>query len=57
MFSPFLRELKEMRFQWDRSYQVGASRFKAAFWSDVTPFETGVPETAHAFRADSKQRR
>jgi nucleoside-diphosphate-sugar epimerase len=52
MFSPFLRELKEMRFQWDRPYQVDASRFKAAFWSDVTPFETGVPETARAFRAD-----
>ena len=57
MFSPFLRELKEMRFQWDRPYQVDASRFKAAFWSDVTPFETGVPETALAFGADSKQRR
>ena len=56
MFSPFLRELKEMRFQWDRPYQVDASRFKAAFWSDVTPFETGVPETAFAFRAESKQR-
>jgi nucleoside-diphosphate-sugar epimerase len=52
MFSPFLRELKEMRFQWDRPYQVDASRFKAAFWSDVTPFETGVPETALAFRAN-----
>ena len=51
MFSPFLRELQEMRFQWDRPYHVDASRFKAAFWSDVTPFETGVPETALAFRA------
>jgi hypothetical protein len=50
MFSPFLRELKEMRFQWDRPYQVDASRFKARFWSDVTPFETGVRETALAFR-------
>jgi nucleoside-diphosphate-sugar epimerase len=57
MFAPFLRELKEMRFQWDRPYQVDASRFKAAFWSDVTPFETGVPETARAFRAESKKRR
>jgi hypothetical protein len=28
-----------------------ASRFKAAFWSDVTPFETGIPATARAFRA------
>jgi nucleoside-diphosphate-sugar epimerase len=57
MFSPFLRELKEMRFQWDRPYQVDASRFKAAFWSDVTPFETGVPETARTFRAELKERR
>jgi len=57
MFAPFLRELKEMRFQWDRPYQVDASRFKAAFWSDVTPFETGVPETARAFRAELKRKR
>jgi nucleoside-diphosphate-sugar epimerase len=57
MFSPFLRELKEMRFQWDRPYQVDASRFKAAFWADVTPFETGVPETALAFRGELKRRR
>ena len=57
MFSPFLRELKEMRFQWDRPYQVDASRFKAAFWSDVTPFETGVAETALAFRAELKRKR
>ena len=54
VFSPLLRELKEMRFQWDRPYQVDASRFKAAFWSDVTPFETGVAETALAFRAELK---
>ena len=51
MFSPFLRELGEMRFQWDRPYRVNASRFAGAFWSDATPFEVGVPETALAFRA------
>jgi nucleoside-diphosphate-sugar epimerase len=57
IFSPLLRELKEMRFQWDRPYQVDASRFKAAFWSDVTPFEAGVAETALAFRAEFKRKR
>jgi nucleoside-diphosphate-sugar epimerase len=57
MFSPFLGELKEMRFQWDRPYQVDASRFKAAFWSDVTPLETGVPKTALAFRGELKRGR
>jgi nucleoside-diphosphate-sugar epimerase len=54
MFSPFLRELIEMRFQWDRPYHVDASRFAAAFWSDATPFETVVRETALAFRAGSR---
>jgi nucleoside-diphosphate-sugar epimerase len=57
MFSPFLRELTEMRFQWDRPYHVDASRFAAAFWSDPTPFETGVRETALAFRAASRANR
>jgi nucleoside-diphosphate-sugar epimerase len=56
MFSPFLRELQEMRFQWDRPYRVDASRFAEAFWSDATPFETGIPETALAFRAALKRR-
>jgi nucleoside-diphosphate-sugar epimerase len=57
MFSPFLRELNEMRFQWDRPYQADASRFKATFWADVTPFEVGVPETALAFHPELKRRR
>jgi nucleoside-diphosphate-sugar epimerase len=56
-FSPFLRELIEMRFQWDRPYRVDSSRFANAFWSDATPFETGVRETALAFRAALKQKR
>ena len=57
MFSPFLGELTEMRFQWDRPYLVDASRFASAFWSDATPFETGVRETALAFRAALKGKR
>ena len=57
MFSPFLGELTEMRFQWDRPYHVDASCFASAFWSDATPFETGVRETALAFRAALKRKR
>jgi nucleoside-diphosphate-sugar epimerase len=57
MFSPFLQELSEMRFQWDRPYHVDASRFASAFWSDATPFETGVRETSLAFRAALKRKR
>jgi len=50
LFSPFMRELAEMRFQWDRPYKVNADKFAARFWSDVTPFETGAAATALSFR-------
>jgi nucleoside-diphosphate-sugar epimerase len=57
LFSPFLRELKEMRFTWDRPYQVDATKFARAFWSDPTPFETGVRETALSFAAAARENR
>jgi nucleoside-diphosphate-sugar epimerase len=57
MFSPFLRELTEMRFQWDRPYRVDAAKFASAFWSDATPFETGVRATALAFSTAAKAKR
>lgn len=49
LFMPFLRELEEMRFQWDRPYAVDATKWKTHFWSDVTPFETGVVATVKSF--------
>src|SRR5271166_2175761 len=55
VFSPFLRELKEMRFQWDRPYQVDATKFAKAFWSDVTPLEVGVSKTALSFQATTAE--
>ena len=57
LFSPFLRELKEMRFTWDRPYHVDATKFAKAFWSDATPFETGVRETALSFAAAAQESR
>ena len=49
-FVTFLRELYEMRFQWDRPYYVDATKWKARFWSDVTPFDEGVAATIASFR-------
>ncbi len=51
VFSPFLRELKEMRFQWDRPYHVDASKFGRRFWADATPFDVGAAQTARSFAA------
>ncbi len=50
LFVPPLRELAEMRFQWDRPYLVDSSRFAKRFWADATPFELGAPATALWFR-------
>lgn len=47
--STFLREASEMRFTFDRPYYVDARKWTRRFWSDVTPFEIGAPETARAF--------
>jgi len=48
--SPMMREIAEMRFQWDRPYRVDARKFTARFWPDVTPFEIGARATALSFR-------
>ncbi|MCW6511962.1 NAD-dependent epimerase/dehydratase family protein [Lichenifustis flavocetrariae] len=53
LVSPFLREVAEMRFTFDRPYEVDASQFKRRFWSDVTPFDIGAPATARSFPADA----
>jgi nucleoside-diphosphate-sugar epimerase len=37
-----VRELKEMRFQWDRPYRVDSTKFSHRFWSNPTPFEEGL---------------
>ncbi len=54
--SPSLREIAEMRFQWDRPYRVDARKFAERFWSDVTPFEIGARATALSFRTDAQAR-
>lgn len=50
VFVPFLREVSEMSFTWNRPYHVDASKFAARFWSDATPVETGARLTALSFR-------
>ncbi|OLP62552.1 epimerase [Xaviernesmea oryzae] len=46
---PVLREVHDVRFLFDRTYRIDASKFTARFGADVTPIETGVAETARAF--------
>ena len=49
LFIPMLRELREMRFQWDRHYAVDARRFTQRFGFLPTPFAIGAAATAQSF--------
>ena len=49
LFMPMLGEMHEMRFQWNRPYQVDASRFQARFGLVPTPFAVGAAATARSF--------
>jgi nucleoside-diphosphate-sugar epimerase len=52
---PFMREVADMSFTWDRPYRVDATKFAKRFWSDVTPFEVGAAATARSFKAAEPQ--
>ncbi|MGL4314920.1 MAG: NAD-dependent epimerase/dehydratase family protein [Sphingomonas sp.] len=47
---PFLREMGEMTFQWDRPYRVDAAKWRQRFWADVTPYGEGVAATIASFQ-------
>ncbi len=55
VFAPYLREMAEMSFTWDRPYHVDSSKFARRFWSDATPFEVGARDTALAFAAAGRE--
>ncbi len=48
-FIRFAKEVSDVKFTWNRPYQVNADKFKRRFWSDVTSFEVGAAATARSF--------
>ncbi len=50
LFNGNVRELKEMLYQWQRPFQVDASKFKDRFWSDPTSFDDGIAATADWYK-------
>jgi len=51
VFSPMVRELGEMRYQWEEPYLVDDAAFREAFGVAPTPFEEQVRATATWARA------
>ncbi|MFJ8623483.1 NAD-dependent epimerase/dehydratase family protein [Kitasatospora sp. NPDC093550] len=50
LFSPLLRELREVRYQFDRPFTVDASAYEAAFTVRATPLEEQVKATVAWWR-------
>jgi nucleoside-diphosphate-sugar epimerase len=50
LFNSMMAEMAEMRFQWDRTYQVDATKFAKRFWNDPTPFSVGVAATLKVYK-------
>lgn len=50
LFIPFVKELSELGFQWDRPYLVNADKFKARFAFEATPFQESMSATAQSFK-------
>ncbi len=46
-----VREMKEMRYQWEQPFQVDSSKFADRFWSDATPLAEGVAAAAPSYMA------
>ena len=49
LFVPFLREVADVGFTWDRPYVVDGSKFMRRFGFTPTAYEIGAPATARAF--------
>ncbi|MFI1937916.1 NAD-dependent epimerase/dehydratase family protein [Streptomyces purpureus] len=50
LFSPLIRELKEIRYQFDRSFVLDSSAYEAAFTVRATPIDEQVKETVDWWR-------
>ena len=53
LFVPFLREVADVGFTWDRPYVVDGAKFMRRFGFTPTPYEIGAPATARAFAAEA----
>ena len=51
IFSPIVRELDEMMYEWEKPYSVDHSKFERAFGASVTPHADAIHATVAWFRS------
>jgi hypothetical protein len=47
--SRFMKEVDDVRYTWDRPYEVDGSKFTRRFSFDVTPYEVGAVATMRSY--------
>jgi nucleoside-diphosphate-sugar epimerase len=52
LFSPLLREMPEMLYEWDQPFVMRDDKFRAAFGMQPTPIKDAIHETVAWFRAN-----
>lgn len=57
IFSPMIKEAKEMLYTWEEPYLVDHSKFEAAFGVEVTSHETAIKETVTWFKGYLKEKK
>ncbi len=50
LFNPFIKETREMMYQWEQPFVVDHSRFERAFGAQVTPHKTAAARTVAWYR-------
>ena len=55
-FSPVLREMKEMMYQWEKPYLVSHEKYIKRFGDDFTAYETAILETLYWFNSEQQHK-
>ena len=51
VFSPVMRELKEMMYQWEQPYEVDHSKYAERFGGEPTSLDEGLRATLDWYRS------
>lgn len=56
LVSPLMRELHELRYQWDRPFVLDDSKFRTRYFGEATPLKLGIRNTLNWYIGQSSAR-
>ena len=52
VFSPMMRGLAEMSYEFEESFVLDTTRYRSTFGTDITPLATAIAETVDWYRSN-----